>query len=94
MIERDLQNKEAKELYLAISKVKDADECEKFMRDLCTFPELEAMIDRYQVAKRVKNGETYRAITAKTGISSATVTRVAHWLHHGTGGYNLILDQM
>ena len=93
-MERDLKNKEAKELYKAISKLKDVDECGKFMRDLCTFNELQGMIDRFQCAKRVKNGETYRAITAKTGISSATVTRVAHWLHHGTGGYNLILDRM
>lgn len=26
-----------------------------------------------------------------TGASTATITRVAHWLHHGYGGYGLVL---
>ena len=34
----------------------------------------------------------YREI-AKTGASTATITRVAHWLHHGMGGYKLILER-
>ena len=26
--------------------------------------------------------------------STATITRVAHWLHHGKGGYKLILERL
>jgi len=42
----------------------------------------------------VKNNIPYREISDKTGSSTATVTRVAHWLHHGMGGYDLVLDRM
>jgi len=52
------------------------------------------MIERFQVAETVVNKETYRNLSKKTGVSSATVTRVAHWLHHGMGGYKLILKRM
>lgn len=93
-MEKDLKNRQAKELFLAISKLENADECAKFLRDLCTFSEIKAMIERFQVAKMVSKKQTYRRIAKETGISSATITRVAHWLHHGTGGYSLILDRM
>ncbi|MFA4819019.1 MAG: YerC/YecD family TrpR-related protein [Patescibacteria group bacterium] len=85
---------EAEELYGAILKLKTAGECKRFFRDLCTLSEIEAMIDRFQVAKMVKNNIPYREISAKTGSSTATVTRVAHWLHHGMGGYKLALERM
>lgn len=42
----------------------------------------------------VKNNVPYREISKKTGSSTATVTRVAYWLHHGMGGYDLVLDHM
>ena len=32
-------------------------------------------------------------IAEEVGTSTATVTRVNQWLHHGTGGYRLVLDR-
>ena len=69
-------------------------ECKAFLRDLCTLSEIEAIIERLRVAKMVKDNIPYREISEKTGSSTATVTRVAHWLHHGMGGYELVLDRM
>lgn len=94
MAERVLSSREMKELFEAILKLETADECKKLFRDLCTLSELEAMSERFQVAKRVFAGETYREINKKTGCSTATITRVAHWLHHGMGGYELVLQRM
>ncbi|NIS70454.1 MAG: hypothetical protein GTO12_16365 [Proteobacteria bacterium] len=94
MAERVLNSREMKELFQAILKLETADECKKLFRDLCTLSELQAMAERLQVAKRVFAGETYREINKKTGSSTATITRVAHWLHHGTGGYKLVLERM
>lgn len=94
MIEKELKSKEAMELFKAISMLQTPKECQKFFRDLCTLSELQAMIERYQVAKLVSNKESYRSISSKTGSSTATITRVAHWLHHGTGGYSLLLERM
>ncbi|OGQ04637.1 MAG: hypothetical protein A2W61_00875 [Deltaproteobacteria bacterium RIFCSPLOWO2_01_44_7] len=93
-MEKQLTTKQATELIEAILSLKSAKECKAFLRDLCTLSEIEAMIERLQVAKMVKNSIPYREISDKTGSSTATVTRVAHWLHHGMGGYDLVLDRM
>ena len=81
------------ELFDAIRSLKSRAELETFMRDLCTLGELEAMAHRWQVARLVNRGLPYTEIAAKTGASTATVTRVAHWLNHGEGGYRLALDR-
>lgn len=93
-MEKLLTTKQATELIEAILSLKSAKECKAFLRDLCTLSEIEAMIERFQVAKMVKSNIPYREISDKTGSSTATVTRVAHWLHHGMGGYDLVLDRM
>ena len=94
MNEPELNNKEMRELFKAIASLKSETECKNFFRDLCTFTELTAMSERWQVAKQVKKGLSYRVICKKTGSSTATITRVAHWLHHGMGGYQLLLKRI
>lgn len=83
-----------KELFKVIASLKTADECKNFLRDLCTFPELKAMSERWQVAKQVDQNVPYRTVAKKTGSSTATITRVAHWLHHGMGGYRLAIKRL
>jgi TrpR-related protein YerC/YecD len=94
MDERELNSTEANEMFQAINSLNSLNECKKFMRDICTISELKAMSERFQVAKKVMNNEPYRKISKDTGASTATVTRVAYWLHHGMGGYKLILDRL
>jgi len=89
-----LNNKAIKELFVAITALRTQTECKNFMRDLCTLSELESMAERLQVAKLVKQGIPYREIAKSTDSSTATVTRVAHWLNHGSGGYGLILHRL
>jgi uncharacterized protein YerC len=36
---------------------------------------------------------SYQEISRRTGASTATVTRVAQWLHHGEGGYSAVLKK-
>lgn len=86
-------DKDLTELYQAILQLKNPAECKKFFRDLCTLSELNAMSERWQVAKQINKGVTYREICKKTGSSTATITRVAHWVHHGLGGYKLMLER-
>lgn len=94
-MESALNRKNAQELFRAILKLKSVPECQKFFRDLCTLSELEAVTERFQVAKALSKGNaSYREISKKTGSSTATITRVAHWLHHGTGGYRLALSRL
>lgn len=93
-MEPELNTKAMQDLFKAIAALKNSTECKKFLRDLCTFSELSAMSERWQVARAVNKQVPYRRIAKKTGSSTATITRVAYWLHHGTGGYKLILHRL
>jgi len=82
-----------RELFEAILSLETRAETESFFRDLCTLSELEAMAHRWQVARLLEEGRPYLEIAELTGASTTTVTRVAHWLRHGEGGYRLALDR-
>ena len=84
---------ETDELFDAILSLRTGEEAAAFFRDLCTLSELEAMAHRWQVARLVDAGLPYQAVASQTGASTTTVTRVAHWLRHGEGGYRLALDR-
>lgn len=82
-----------RDLFEAILSLETRLETEAFFRDLCTLSELEAMAHRWQVARLLERGLPYLEIAEKTGASTTTVTRVAHWLRHGEGGYRAALDR-
>lgn len=96
MDEPILQSKEAKDLYKAFLSLKTADECEQFLRDICTLKEIEDMASRLRMAQMLskEKPESFRNIAEKVGTSTTTVTRVAHWLRHGRGGYPLVLKRL
>lgn len=77
----------------AVVSLRTRDEGQRFLRDLCTLPELEALAHRWQTAILLDQGWSYVEIAERVPTSTATVTRVAQWLHHGTGGYRLALDR-
>lgn len=89
-----LSNKDLESLYKAILCLKNVKECKQFFRDLCTISELTAMTERLAVVKMANKNIPYRSISKKIGSSTATITRVAHWLHHGMGGYKLVLNRL
>lgn len=62
-----------------------------FLRDVATLEELDALSSRWQAVAMIESGLPYRTIAEKTGLSTTTVTRVAHWLRHGEGGYGTAL---
>ncbi len=49
--------------------------------------ELKAITERWHIARLIWQGYPYRTIIEKTGASSTTIARVAHWLTYGQGGY-------
>jgi len=85
---------EIEELCEAFRRLRSTDEVERFLRDLCTLSELEAMAHRWQVAQLVDQGLPYQEVARQTHASTTTVTRVAQWLRHGEGGYRLVLDRL
>jgi TrpR-related protein YerC/YecD len=87
------RTRDLRDLSEAILNLQSRDEVERFLRDLCTISELEAMGHRWAVARLVDRGLPYLEVAQKTHASTTTVTRVAHWLRHGEGGYRLALDR-
>ena len=77
----------------AFVSLRTRDEAQRFLRDLCTLPELEALAHRWQTALLLEQGLPYVEIAERVPTSTATVTRVAQWLRHGTGGYRIALDR-
>ena len=82
------------ELADAVLTLRTREEARRFLRDLCTLPELEALTHRWQTVKLLEKQVPYLEIAERVPTSTATVTRVAQWLHHGTGGYQLALDRV
>ena len=81
-------------LFEAVLTLANVAEAERFFRDLCTLREPDELSRRWAVARRLAVGQAYRSIAEETGVSTATVTRISHWLRHGTGGYGLALDRL
>lgn len=81
-------------LAAAILTLGDADEVQEFLRDVCTLRELNELASRWQIARLLDEGLPQREIAERVGTSTATVTRVNQWLHHGTGGYRRVLDRV
>ena len=74
-----------------ILELPDRAAAERFFRDLCTFRELHDLAQRWHVVRLLDEGTSYSEISRTTGASTATVTRIAQWLNHGTGGYRQAL---
>ncbi len=77
----------------ALLSMRTRDEAKRFLRDLCTLAELEALSHRWQTARLVDEGLPYQEIAQRVPTSTATVTRVAQWVRHGAGGYRLALER-
>lgn len=89
-----LQDENVDFLFNAILSLKTSEECYKFFEDLCTVPELKAMSQRLAVAQMLTDRHIYTDIVAKTGASTATISRVARALNYGSDGYRLVFERM
>lgn len=81
-------------LFSAILRLRSHEDCYRFFEDLCTVGELQALAQRLQVAELLRAGTTYEDISARTGMSSATISRIKRFLVYGADGYRLVLDRM
>jgi TrpR-related protein YerC/YecD len=52
-----------------------------------TTQEIQEFANRLETARLLYKGDSYKEVSKKTGVSTTTVTRVAHWLYNGCGGY-------
>lgn len=85
---------DAASLVEAIITLETTDQAMRFLRDLCTRRELEEMVSRWAVVRRLAAGTSYRAIHDDTGVSTATITRINDWVRNGTGGYAEAMERL
>jgi TrpR-related protein YerC/YecD len=70
------------------------EECYRFFEDICTIKELQAIAQRFQVARLLDQKKTYNEIEEITKASTATISRVNRCLLYGADGYQLILKRL
>lgn len=80
-------NKSVDNLFKVIEGLSTIEECYAFFEDLCTIKEIQDMAQRLETAILLSKGENYQNISAKVGVSSATISRVNRCLNYGSGGY-------
>ncbi|WP_047152459.1 YerC/YecD family TrpR-related protein [Aneurinibacillus tyrosinisolvens] len=89
-----IKGKELEQLFEAVLKLNTMEECYLFFDDLCTVNEMKSMAQRLEVARMLREKQTYSQIEEETGASTATISRVKRCLNYGNGGYTMALDRV
>ena len=79
-------------LFKALLTLENLDDCYAFFEDLCTISEIQEMSRRILAAKMLKDDFIYSEIAARTGLSTATISRVNRCLKYGSDGYLKALE--
>jgi TrpR-related protein YerC/YecD len=91
---RHLKQKDIDDLFVAITRLENLEECRKFLRDLLTETEIREFAERWKVARMLSQGVPYTTIEDETGLSSRTIARVHKWVKQGKGGYTMMLKRL
>jgi TrpR-related protein YerC/YecD len=91
---KKLEDKTVEQLFAAILTLKSIDECYIFFDDLCTVNEIQSMSQRLEVARMLRQDQTYKQIEQETSASTATISRVKRCLNYGNDGYQLALERL
>lgn len=89
-----LRGKELDQLFNAILSLGTLEECYIFFDDLCTANEIQSLAQRFEVARMLREGNTYHKIETETGASTATISRVKRCLNYGNDGYEMALKRL
>ena len=81
-------------LFEAVLSLKNKEECYIFFEDICTIKELLSLSQRFEVAKMLREQNTYLEIAEKTGASTATISRVNRSLNYGNDGYDMVFQRI
>tara|TARA_B100000674_G_C37862568_1_gene925536 strand:- start:38 stop:343 length:306 start_codon:yes stop_codon:yes gene_type:complete len=84
------------ELFKALELLENPAETKGFLTDLCTPSELNAMAERWNLARLLWSRDySYREISELTGASTTTVGRVARFLfQEDNKGYQNLISRM
>lgn len=89
--ERITSDAQKEELFRVLATLGESEKFALLFEDMCTYNEIEQMAQRLVAAELLMGGATYNQVMARTGISSATLSRVSRCIQRGSGGYSVIL---
>ena len=90
---KKIHNELTEKFFKVILNLNSVDECKSFFEDICTIKELQDMSQRLEVAFLLDQGKSYQEVLTKTGVSTATISRVNKCLNYGSGGYKQVIDK-
>lgn len=82
------------QLFEAILSLETIEECYSFFDDLATVNEIQSLAQRLEVARMLREGNTYHKIETETGASTATISRVKRCLNYGNDAYEMVLERI
>ena len=91
---KNLRSQSVDQLFDAILTLKTREECYRFFEDVCTVGEIASVAQRFEVASMLHEGMTYIEIAARTGASTATISRVGRSLNYGNDGYAVVFERL
>ncbi len=94
MNENPIKSEQTALLLRALLALESTEEAAAFLEDLCTIPEIKSLAQRLAVASRLRAGDRYQDIAARTGASTATISRVNRALTYGADGYRRVLERL
>jgi TrpR-related protein YerC/YecD len=90
----DWNTKKNQQLVQAFLSLKNKEEMQSFLRDVMTELEIKEFANRLEAASLLSKDIQYNTISENTGLSSATIARIAKWLKGSLGGYRLVLSRI
>ena len=87
---KKIHNEATDGLFRAILSLQTMDEGYRFFEDVCTINEIQSLSQRFEVARLLREKQTYQEIAEKTGASTATISRVNRSLNYGNDGYDMV----
>ena len=88
----ELRTREVEDLLNVLAGLNEPDDIFALLEDLFTIREIKDTSQRLEVARLLREGESYASIEKITGASATTIARVSKALNYGTGGYQLALE--
>ena len=87
-------NDDVKLLYKALLTLETEEDSANLLDDLCSVAEIFEMSRRMRAAEMLYHNHQYTEIVKKTGLSTATISRVSRCLRYGSDGYQKTLDKI
>ena len=80
-------------LYAAFLELETPEECYRFLQDVCSYAELSAMEQRYNIAEKLMRKQSYTSIMGNIGASSAIISRVSRVLSRDDSVLRRLLEE-